>query len=270
MPKKNNESSEGFVKSDSLKQYATATTLLTFVLNIAMYVYNAVAANNMPSSVLILLALTSSVIYVRIVFKREVGSTLSQYVLITLLNAIMLFTSISGVNSMLDSAYRQIDSQNQTKSETFYYQKNLQPTYASLSDFLKHIIFPTHSWFNPDVSNPDKTKKIITFVVANIDSTKKITDSIIQQKVFDINYIDSLNKTIDTLRADNRYYSELFYNAEKILKERNIPFQTNTVVKSISPSVNDNSLYKKQQIQIQEIRQRQQQLSKIKLQLQNH
>src|SRR6516164_5944293 len=112
MPKENTEGLQGFVTSNSLKSFPIATVVLTIVLNLIMYFYNAFAGNNMRSSILILIALVFSIIYVGIFLDREEGSKLSKYLFVTLLNGITLFSSISGVNSILDSANNHMDLQN--------------------------------------------------------------------------------------------------------------------------------------------------------------
>ena len=89
-----------FVDSASLKSYAQATTVLTVVVNLILYVYNAIRDGRiMPNKLLIPIAVILSVLYVLSFFKKDPSNTLAQYCWITSLNSIMLFTSISGVNS---------------------------------------------------------------------------------------------------------------------------------------------------------------------------
>jgi hypothetical protein len=219
------QESQNFVTSSSLKNYVVATGSLTLVINLSLYIYKVAKGTDMPLLLLIIIALALSIFYILSFFKREEGLSTPQHIWITLMNSLMLFTSISGVNGMLDSARTQFESQNAPPSHTYRLQDHVPIDEASIGSFFKHLIFPTHGWFNTAEATQNATKEIINSAITNIDVTQKLTDTLIRQKITDLDSIDSLHQAVTELGNHYLQAMESFHAAEKILKERNIPYK---------------------------------------------
>ena len=186
---------KNFVTLGSLKNYATATASLTLVINIILYVYSAIKNGQvMPGSLVIPLAIILSILYILSFFKRDKGITTAQYIWITALNGLMIFTSISGVNGMLDSARHAFSRSNQPAGDS------LQT--ASVGSFFKHIFLPTHGWFNVTGMSDIERTYIINSTITTIDTTKEVINTLIEQKQTDLNTIDTLNKRLDSVRSE--------------------------------------------------------------------
>lgn len=175
----NDQHSQSFVSSSSLKNYAVATGSLTLVINLSLYIYQVITSTKMPTWLLVIIALSLSIFYINSFFKREKGLTNSQHIWISFLNALMLFTSISGINGMLDSTHQQLDSKNPASPQSFISPKHLPVAKASIGDFLKHLIFPTHAWFNAAEAEQEGTKETIVSAINSIDNIQKLTDTLI-------------------------------------------------------------------------------------------
>jgi hypothetical protein len=182
-----------FVSLSSLKSYATATASLTMVLNVIMYIYKQVQLKDMALGLVVPIAILLSTAYIISFFKKDKKATRAQHVWITALNAIMLFTSVSGVNGMLDSAQisaAKANANTPARSE------------QSVGDFFKHVFLPTHGWFNVTEMDDNERSQIIQQTINSIDSTQKVIDTLITQKQKDLNTIDTLHKSLDTVRTE--------------------------------------------------------------------
>ena len=180
-----------FVDSASLKSYAQATTVLTVVVNLILYVYNAIRDGRiMPNKLLIPIAVILSVLYVLSFFKKDPSNTLAQYCWITSLNSIMLFTSISGVNSMLYSARQSFETNNQTTVK------------ASLGNFFVDLLFPKHSWFGGEKIVLTPGKEEIVSITNSLDTTKQFIDTLLAQKQNDLATINQLHEKVDSLQTN--------------------------------------------------------------------
>jgi hypothetical protein len=186
---------KNFVSLGSLKNYATATASLTLIINIILYAYSAIRSGQvMPVSLVIPMAIILSILYILSFFKRDKGLTSAQYIWITALNGLMLFTSISGVNGMLDSARQAFSKVNQGPAGDTVRS-------ASVGSFFKHIFLPTHGWFNvTEMSDMERTS-VINSTITSIDTTKAVISNLIEQKQKDINTIDTLSRQLDSVRT---------------------------------------------------------------------
>jgi hypothetical protein len=283
-----NESDENqpdnFVSHDSLKNYTVATGSLTLVINTSLYIYKSITDREMPNGLLISIALSLSILYILSFFKRKKGLAMSKYLWMTFLNSIMLFTSISGVNGMLDTARQEIDTKNPSPLHTFNGRGHLSIAEASIGKFFKHLILPTHGWFNAAEAEQNKTKGIVLATLSSIETTQNLTDSLIKQKARDIKTIDTLYKTIDTLRVHYIKILDLFQKAESdmralqsLLKVRTILQEVIDEVTQTAPGIETDrrlSIQQQQereqqrQVQQQQIQQLQERLQKLQKQRQ--
>lgn len=258
--KKNSEPNVAFVDRRSLKNYATATATLTVVINIILYIYSIYKHQNMPNTILLPIAITISILYVLSFFTREAEATMAQYAWITLLNSIMLFTSISGANSMLEKARQSyIDENNRAD-------KNIQS--ASLVDVLKHIIFPTHGWFTTQEIHNDVSSQIIKNTLSTIDTARVLIQNLVERKTTDSIVIDTLSRKVNFLRSQYITALETNIKSDSIVETlKNILISIPEAQKNIKPElmqVQVNVQASKQQLQQQQ--QQQQQLQQIQQQ----
>ena len=194
-----------FVDSASLKSYAQATTVLTVVVNLLLYVYNAVQDGRiMPNKLLIPIAVILSVLYVLSFFKKDPTNTVAQYCWITALNSIMLFTSISGVNSMLYSARQSFETSNQNTVKE-----------ASIGDFFINLVFPKHSWFGGQKIVITPAKEEIVSITNSLDTTKLFIDTLLAQKQNDLATINQLHQKVDSLQTNYIETLDEFYKAQQ-------------------------------------------------------
>lgn len=226
---------KNFVTLSSLRNYATATASLTVVINVLLYFYASLRSGKvMPLQLLIPLATILSLAYILSFFKRDKGLTPAQYVWITGLNSLMLFTSISGVNGMLDSARQTFAKANYSSPSAAIVQT------ASFGSFLKHILFPTHGWFNPSEMDERERKQVIQSAISTIDTTQKLIDTLIQQKQRDINTIDTLHKKLDSVR-------------KKYIKTLDQFTQTESTVSQLTSLVNERNMQTNVRIQLTQL-----------------
>lgn len=205
---------KNFVSLSSLRNYATATASLTVVINVLLNIYASFNSGKvMPLQLLIPLAIILSLAYILSFFKKDKGLTSAQYVWIAGLNSLMLFTSISGVNGMLDSARQSFAKANYSPPSATIVQT------ASFGSFLKHILFPTHGWFNPSEMDERERKQVIQSAISTIDTTQKLIDTLIRQKQRDINTIDRLHKKLDSVRKQYIKILDQFTQTESTVAE---------------------------------------------------
>lgn len=275
-----NLTNQNFVSSTTLKNYATATASLTVVINIILYCYTIFKHTIMPNTFLVPTAICLSILYILTFFKRENNSTYAQYAWVTCLNSLMLFTSISGTNGMLDTARKNFDNHNVNHNtvQKNYADPNMQE--ASIGDFFKHILFPTHGWFNTAEAEKNDTKIIIQSAINNIDTTQKVIDTLISQKTKDLTTINELHEQLDSIRTNYITTLSLYKEAESniasfknLLDQQNIAHEAVPPSSAVSPAITANIIVLQQQQQQQEQQKKQQQNIQIhqinKLQQQN-
>lgn len=252
-----------FVDRKSLKNYASATAALTVVINIILYIYSIYKQQNMPNTVLLPIAIGLSVLYVLSFFAKEPETTAAQYSWITVLNATMLFTSISGTNGILEEMRKSYVDQNKAHNNI----KN-----ASIIDVVKHVIFPTHGWFTTTEVHNDLNKQVLHNTIAAIDTAQALITHLVQQKTADSIAIDTLTENVITLRS--RYIQALetniksdsaLYRLNLLLSQ--VPEVTNNVSPDVSKinNVNTSAVQLKQH---REVQKQQQQILQIQHQQQ--
>jgi hypothetical protein len=253
-----------FVDSSSLRSYAVATAALTVVLNLVLYVYNVIADGKvMPNKLLLPIAIALSLFYILSFFKRDPGNTLAQYCWITGLNSIMLFTSISGANTMLDKARDAFVSQGQKQVST-----------ASFGDFFVHLVFPTHGWFSTRQIILTPSKEEVTSITMSLDTTQRFIDTLLVQKKNDLATINQLHTKVDSLQTNFIATLDAFSKVkthlvafQDSLRDANINFYTPEITIRTIPKIEENKTALVQQQQVQKIvqqQQRQAQMQEIK------
>ena len=245
-----------FVDSTSLKSYAQATAALTVVINVILYFYNVSNGKVMPDKLLLPIAIGLSILYILSFFKRDRSITLAQYCWVTALNSIMLFTSITGANGILNSARNSFNTNNQPSLQT-----------ASFYDFFVHVLFPTHSWFSTNEIVLSPAKEEITFITNRLDTTQKFIDTLLAQKQSDALAIEHLHKKVDSLQTT--YLTTLnsfskvqvsWINLQDSLKRVNTTYKAPVEIAKLLPKIEtDKHLLQQQQQQQQQLQQQQQQ-----------
>lgn len=269
-----------FVDSTSLKSYAQATAALTVVINVILYIYNVSNDKVMPDKLLLPIAIVLSILYILSFFKRDRSITLAQYCWVTALNSIMLFTSITGANGMLNSARNSFVTKKQDSLQT-----------ASLSDFFVHVFFPTHSWFSTNEIVLSPAKEEITSITNRLDTTQKFIDTLLAQKKSDAGTIEHLHKKVDSLQTTYlttlNSFSKIqvtWLNLQDSLKRVNTTYKAPVEIAKLLPKIetDKNQLIEQQQqqkqqqqqqqlqqqVQIQQLQQRKQQIQQQQQQLQ--
>jgi len=240
MPKKNEgkKPSENFVSAASLKNYAVATGSLTLVINTSLYIYKIIRGTDMPNALLICIALVMSILYILSFFKREEGLSLPQHIWISFLNSLMLFTSISGINGMLDSARQQYDARKPVAVYPFKQGSYLGVQQASMGDFFKYLIFPTHGWFNSTERQRRTTEAIISSAMNTISTTRQLADTLINEKMKDRRAIDTLRQKIDTLLSNYNATLALVQQADSSVRTAESLAKTKNTIHSLAIEVN--------------------------------
>lgn len=232
--------SQRFVTASSLRNYATATACLTVVINIILYAYSAMKGGKvMPITFVIPTGIILTTAYALSFFKREKGSAIGEYIWVTAMNSIMLFTSISGVNSMLDSARQSFLASNNPTS-------TIQTQAASFGGFFKHLLFPTHGFF----SESEKMQAIIDQSIKSIETTNDLMDTLLVEKEKLTVELDSTKKRYDTIYARINRTEEFLVSIQPYIEQSNIEPVVKAKYYTISESIGSSKkdfFYQKQQ-----------------------
>jgi len=197
------KSQTAFADPKSIRNFAGASSALTILLNVIMLIYAQLQPAGMPNPALAGLAVFLCLAYSLSFLKKDPASGIPEYIWLTALNSALLFSSLTGINSILKKAGEAYTSQNTAQAspqantvpkETAlrYYGKTTEASFG-LGD-LKNIIIPKQAWFNPAPVTTIGAQKIK--VQANQLTTKAL-ETVAQTEV-------SINKVIAAQKVSNQ------------------------------------------------------------------
>ncbi len=176
----------------TVKRLVIATACLSLLLNVVLYILNAITKDNLSDIYFVLLIASLAVLYGLIFFRKGSNEYVKQYSARIVYTIILLFALLIGLNGILNQIHE--------KSMTGGSGENIKTTgKASFGGFLLHIIVPTQAIFN----DKQKALGIIVQTRKIVDSTSSLYSKILTGDSMNRSYMDSLSKRINILGKVN-------------------------------------------------------------------